>query len=220
VTSIKTHAVIEHIENNRKMLTFSAEFQGRATVSKVLLFTCITFSQHPDKTENSYEGVCKVEKSKSSKMSANQINWVIDLVAFVMFFLIVAPQSTGIPVHEWLSVVFVGTFVVHIVAHWQWVVEISKRFLKKLQGENRFNYLWDAFAFLVMTTAIMSGFLISQAVLPTLGMPLIADPFWVRLHDLSANLSLLLLAIHLALHWQWIVNAFNRYVRKPRTASN
>jgi hypothetical protein len=161
-----------------------------------------------------------VEKSNSSKMSANQINWVIDLVAFVMFFLIVAPQSTGIPVHEWLSVVFVGTFVVHVVAHWQWVVEISKRFPKKLQGETRFNYIWNAFSFLVMITAIMSGLLISQAVLPTLGMPLIVDPFWVMLHDLSANLSLLLLAIHLAVHWQWIVNAFNRYVRKPSAASN
>ena len=155
-----------------------------------------------------------MEQPNNGKISTNQINWVIDLVTFIVFFLIVAPQSTGIPVHEWLSVVFVGTFVVHIVAHWQWVIEMSKRFFKKMQGEIRFNYILDALFFLFMTTALMSGFLISEAVLPVLGVSLTIDPFWVTLHEMSANLSLLILAIHLAMHWQWIVNAFNRYVRK------
>ena len=149
-------------------------------------------------------------------MSANRTNWVIDLVVFGVFFLIAAPQSTGVPLHEWLSVVFVGTFVVHIVAHWQWVLEMSRRFFQKMVGEARFNYVWDASFFLVMLTALVSGFLISEAVLPGLGVPLVVDPFWATLHELSANVSLLMLAIHLALHWRWIVNAFNRYVRQPR----
>lgn len=155
-----------------------------------------------------------VEQPSNNKKSTNQINWVINLVTFFIFFLIVAPQSTGIPVHEWLSIVFVGTFVVHIVSHWEWVIEMSKRFFRKMQGETRFNYLWDAFFFLVMITAIVSGFLISESALPVLGVSLTIDPFWVTLHDLSSNLSLLILAIHLAMHWQWVVNAFNRYVRK------
>jgi hypothetical protein len=155
-----------------------------------------------------------MKQSNDGKMSTNQINWVIDLMAFIAFFLIVAPQSTGVPVHEWLSVIFVGVFVVHIIIHWQWIIETSKRFFKRIRGEIRFNYIWNTFFFLLMTTALMSGLLISESVLPMLGVSLVVDPFWVMLHDMSANLSLLMLAIHLAMHWQWIVNAFNRYVRK------
>ncbi|HMU93560.1 MAG TPA: hypothetical protein PKE43_11165, partial [Anaerolineales bacterium] len=38
---------------------------------------------------------------------------------------------------------------------------------------------------------------------------------WRRLHDLSANLGLLMLGIHTALHWNWVVNTVNRYILKP-----
>ena len=158
-----------------------------------------------------------MQRARGGKMSANQLNWLIDLAAFAVFFPIAAPQSTGIPVHEWLSVVFLGVFVVHVVVHWPWIVEVGRRFLKRVVGETRFNYVWDALFFLVMMAALVSGFAISEAVLPMAGIPLTIDPFWTILHDMTANLSLLMLAIHLGLHWQWIVNAFHRYVRHAAT---
>jgi hypothetical protein len=34
-------------------------------------------------------------------------------------------------------------------------------------------------------------------------------------HDASANVFLLLLGLHTALHWNWIVDAFKRYVFQP-----
>jgi uncharacterized membrane protein YhaH (DUF805 family) len=38
---------------------------------------------------------------------------------------------------------------------------------------------------------------------------------WRRLHDMSANIALLLLGIHTALHWNWIVSTFNKYLIQP-----
>jgi len=159
-----------------------------------------------------------METQPTKKMSSNQMNWLIDVVAFALFFLVVAPQSTGIPLHEWLSYVFIATFVVHVAVHWQWIVDISKRLLKKLPGETRFNYFLNLLLYFMMILATVSGTLISEAALPALGIQVVIDPFWTTLHDLSANLTLLLLAVHLALHWHWIVNAFNRYVLPKQTA--
>ena len=159
-----------------------------------------------------------METQTTKKMSSNQLNWLIDVAAFTLFFLVAAPQSTGIPLHEWLSYVFLATFVVHVAVHWQWIVDISKRLFKKLPGETRFNYFLNLLFYFLMILATVSGTLISEAVLPALDIQLVIDPFWTVLHELSANLSLLLLAVHLAMHWHWIVNAFNRYVLRKQTA--
>lgn len=158
-----------------------------------------------------------METKLAKKMSSNQLNWLIDMAAFTLFFLVAAPQSTGIPLHEWLSYAFFATFIVHVAVHWQWIVDISKRLLKKLPGETRFNYILDLLFYCLMILATVSGTLISQAVLPALGIQMEIDPFWTTVHELSANLTLFLLAVHLAMHWHWIANAFNRYVLRKQT---
>jgi len=134
------------------------------------------------------------------------------VVAFALFFVVSAPQSTDIPIHEWLSFVFFGTFIVHIVVHWRWIIDVTKRLIKKLPGETRFNHLWDVIIFVMMVVVMFTGVLISEVALPALGVPMEIDPFWNQLHDLSANLLLIMLGIHLAMHWDWIVSAFKRYV--------
>ena len=150
--------------------------------------------------------------STTKKTSSNWLNWLIDVVAFALFFVVSAPQSTDIPIHEWLSFVFFGTFIVHIVVHWRWIIDVTKRLIKKLPGETRFNHLWDVIIFVMMVVVMFTGVLISEVALPALGVPMEIDPFWNQLHDLSANLLLIMLGIHLAMHWDWIVSAFKRYV--------
>jgi uncharacterized membrane protein YhaH (DUF805 family) len=57
--------------------------------------------------------------------------------------------------------------------------------------------------------------MISEVALPFLGIDLSIGFGWRRLHDLSANFALILLGIHTALHWSWIVNTFNKYLIQP-----
>jgi hypothetical protein len=62
---------------------------------------------------------------------------------------------------------------------------------------------------------MISGFMISESLMPALGIQLPRNFAWRSLHDLSANLFLVLLGLHTALHWSWIVDAFKRYVFQP-----
>ena len=36
-----------------------------------------------------------------------------------------------------------------------------------------------------------------------------------ELHDMTANLFVLLLGLHTALHWDWVVSTFKRYIFQP-----
>lgn len=73
----------------------------------------------------------------------------------------------------------------------------------------------DVALLIAMTTAFVSGYAISRSVLPVLGLAVRPDFVWRRLHDISANLTLLIVAVHVGLHWQWILSALRRYVAQP-----
>ena len=59
----------------------------------------------------------------------------------------------------------------------------------------------------MMTVLIFTGIIISEAALPKMVTPIVADPFWFAMHDISSNLFLLLLEINLAMHWDSFSNA-------------
>ena len=68
----------------------------------------------------------------------------------------------------------------------------------------------------MMSLVIFTGIIISEVALPKMGIPIVADPFWFAIHDISSNLFLLLLGIHLAMYFDRFVKGFKRYIlRKP-----
>ncbi len=153
---------------------------------------------------------------EKKKKSLNESNFWVNLVLFAAFFIVSAPQSTGIPIHEWLSFVFAVPIIWHLVLHWKWIVKVTQRFFKPLPSETRFNHIWDVLLFILMAVVFFTGVLVSEVALPMMGIPLEIDPFWSSLHNTTSNLLLVMTAIHLAVHWDWIVKAFKRYLfRKP-----
>ena len=154
---------------------------------------------------------------EKKKMSLNESNFWVNLILFAAFFIVSAPQSTGIPLHEWLSFVFAVPIIWHLILHWDWIVKVGQRFLKRVPGETRFNYIWDIVLFIMMAVVFFTGVLVSEVALPVMGIPLEIDPFWSALHNTTANLLLVMMAIHLAVHWDWIVNAFKRYLLRKST---
>ncbi|MCF2949457.1 DUF4405 domain-containing protein [Paraglaciecola aquimarina] len=57
----------------------------------------------------------------------------------------------------------------------------------------------------MMLVVFVSGFLVSVALFPTLGIELHIQDFWSKIHHDSATLIMPMIGIHLALHWSWIV---------------
>ncbi|MEM7346041.1 MAG: DUF4405 domain-containing protein [Chloroflexota bacterium] len=149
---------------------------------------------------------------KPKEMSSNQIKLYADIVLLIAFILVNIPQSTGIAFHEWISFAFIIPLVLHIVLDWKWVVNVTKRLFKRLPGEVRFNHIWDLLIFIMMVIALFTGVVISEAALPAMGIPITVDPFWSVMHDLSANLTMLFIGVHLVMHWGWIVSMVKRYL--------
>ncbi len=162
-----------------------------------------------------------METTKKKKMSSTKARLWLDLVFFIVMVLVLAPQGTGIPVHEWISFLVLIPFFLHLIFDWKWIVNVTKRIFKSMPGETRFNYVLDWLLFFLFVVAMFSGVVISEAALPALGIEMTIDPFWVAIHDMSSNLMILVLGVHLAMHWKWIVTNFKKYVlRRPtRTTS-
>lgn len=154
---------------------------------------------------------------KTKKTSRNQFKLYSDILLFVAFVLTNIPQTTGIPFHEWVSVLFIVPLMFHILLDWKWVVSVTKRIFKKTPGEVRFNHILDLLIFIMMVLTLSTGFLISEAALPAIGIHVTIDPFWSMMHDLTANLTMVLIGVHLAMHWEWIVSMWKRYLWRSAT---
>ncbi len=135
----------------------------------------------------------------------------LDLFIFLAFLVSMQPALTGVSLHEWFTTAIIATFVVHILGQWHWILAVGRRFFHRWFHVSRLNFVLDLILFLAMTTVFVSGFVISRDVLPFLGIEVEPSFFWRRIHDLSANLTLLVVAIHVGLHWDWVVGAVKRY---------
>ena len=139
----------------------------------------------------------------------------LDIIIFVAFLVTMNPRSSGIAIHEWLSLAMLAALTLHLLLSWDWIINISQRFMGKLGTQNRINYILNWLLFIDGTLLIVSGVMISEVAIPFLGVRLPEGFAWRRLHDMSANLGLLMLGLHTALHWSWIVNTFSRYLVQP-----
>ncbi|MBI5301513.1 MAG: DUF4405 domain-containing protein [Chloroflexi bacterium] len=142
-------------------------------------------------------------------------NLLVDLSIFAAFLVAFEPKFTGVPIHEWLSLALAGALVTHLVLHWRWIVSVTTRFWHQLIHSSRLNYAVDSLAFLAFTAMLFSGIMISKSILPFLGIAGSHDVFWRWLHKTSADASLMLMALHFALHWKWTSTTLTRLVLAP-----
>lgn len=148
-------------------------------------------------------------------MAKIKTNLLVDFIILVSFLIAFEPALTGIAIHEWFSLALAATMIVHILLHWRWVVSVTTQFVKRLLHSSRLNYLVDAAVFIAFTIVMFSGLLISESIFRTIGLQPLRDPFWRLLHARSADAALILIGVHFALHWNWIVGSLKRVVLAP-----
>ena len=125
------------------------------------------------------------------------------------------PRASGIAIHAWLTTSARAALVVHLLLSWDWIMQTSRRFIGKVHTQSRINYILNWVLFFDVTILMLSGFMISEQVMPALGFSLPQNFAWRSLHELTSNLFLVLLGLHTALHWNWIVDAFKRFIFQP-----
>ena len=139
----------------------------------------------------------------------------LDVVIFSAMLAVANPHLTGNTIHEWLGVSLAAGIITHLLLNWNWIVNVTKNFFKKLFHESRLNYVINLLFFIAMTGSLFSGLLISKDVMSTLGIQLNVSGAWKMLHSLTSDASVLILGLHVAMHWKWIVNSIGRYVVNP-----
>jgi hypothetical protein len=149
------------------------------------------------------------------KSSSTVRNLLVDAAIFVGFLLATAPRATGQTIHEWLGLAFGVGIITHLLLHWKWIVNVVRRFFSKLPGQVRINSILNSLLFVAMTLIIFSGIMISKIVLSTFGLSGSHDAIWRWLHTSATNAALVIVGLHVALHWKWIVGTIKRYAWQP-----
>ena len=139
-------------------------------------------------------------------MKKNYIKMVLDLLMAITFVLLMNPRVlNGLPFHEIAGLVIGVAILTHIGLNWRWVINTTKKiFNPKLPGKTRLSYLLNILLLISMATVIISGIFISKVVFPNLA---VEGGHSLRgIHSFSADATLALVGLHLALHWQWVMS--------------
>lgn len=111
---------------------------------------------------------------------------LFDVVVLAVYLLAANPVLTGIPLHEFVGL---GAFVV-VAAH---VVASGEG----LGGRGRAGQLvLNAVLLLSLVVCVVSGVMVSGAVLPSLGLYATGYSFWDPLHAVAAKVLLAALIVH------------------------
>lgn len=147
---------------------------------------------------------------------------ITDLVVAATTIVVISEKLTGETIHEWLGVAALAAILTHLLLSFDWFATVTRRFLQKQSLQTRLNYILSIALFVAMTVAFYSGLMISKAVLPTLGITITGGMGWKSLHSLSADASLYIIGLHLALNWKWVMYHVlqpvgNLFRRQPRS---
>ena len=139
----------------------------------------------------------------------------LDAGLFAVLLVAYYPSRTGLAVHEWLSLAITAPLLVHLVLNWDWVVKIVARFAYKLRSVSRLNFVVDVLLFVAAVSVVLSGLVVSRSIARAFGIATNPSVIWYAVHSVSAEATLVLMLVHLGLHWRWIARVVGQVSARP-----
>ena len=143
-----------------------------------------------------------------------QFDFWLDLVLLIVTIADYSFRFTGLTWHEWIGFAFVVAVPVHITQHWDWIVRTTKRIVRSPRGREAVRWIVDLLILPTLVLCVASGLIISRVAMPKLGLHTKSDSFWTGLHTTSADVTIALAGLHVALNWRWVVTTAKRVVRR------
>ena len=93
------------------------------------------------------------------KKKTSKVRIYLDIFFFTLMILVLIPQTTGIPIHEWASFIILFPFFLHLIINWNWIATNSVKFFKKQPNKTRFDYIlnWLLYLFMIIVTCMSSN---------------------------------------------------------------
>jgi len=143
----------------------------------------------------------------------------LDTSLLIILILLLSPRMTGLALHEVLGFIFFIPIIIHLLIAWPWIQNVTRKFFRTATRRTRFNFFLNAILFVLVITELVSGFIISQVLLPNVGIDTINDRSWRALHNVPLNFVVLFAGLHIAINWRWIVAAFKKSPGIPKQSN-
>ena len=130
---------------------------------------------------------------------------ILDVIMSAIIVLLMKTVFTGMLLHELLGLFVFLLFLLHKFLNFKWIKGVApKIFTRKIPTKTKVMFGIDVLLFICVTFIVISGVLISQNILTSIqGNNLL---FWSTWHHFTAYSALVLISIHIGLHWQSIMN--------------
>ena len=120
---------------------------------------------------------------------------------------------TGLDVHVWLGFALCPLVLVHVVMQWQWFITQFQRIRTTRAYRVRVNTLLNLGLLIMMSAVLLSGILSARQVTSVIGESFGRSRIWSEIHGWLNFTLVVLVGLHLALNWDWMVAALRR--RRP-----
>lgn len=166
------------------------------------------------KSETMYRGV---EMKK-----INYVKFVIDVIMAVTFVLLFNKRVFGgMTFHEVAGTAIGVAFLTHMALNWRWIKNVTRKlFDKKLPGKTRFSYGLNLLLLICMATIMVSGIFVSRVLFPNVN---IGNEGWFKMLHISLSfLTLIIVGIHVGMHWKWVITVWNKMlsIKEPKSWMN
>lgn len=148
------------------------------------------------------------------KSSANlMVKIILDIIMLLLLLMLYQKRTISMSFHEVAGLVLFGLFVVHNVLNWRWIVAITKKlFQKSTSAKLRCSWIVNFLLLISMSGIILTGLMIAKT-LPFRLSPWGNARAW---HYFFAAVSIVLMGIHLGLHWPLIKGLASKITFVPK----
>lgn len=128
---------------------------------------------------------------------------IVDFLLGALWIILTCYSFTGALLHEWLGVGSVVLLALHLFLNRKWIAGVTRRIFHTKFCITTVLYFCSILLFLSFITTIISGLLMSKVLLPNLNIG--NHMVWKVLHVWASYISLILMGIHVGLHWKLIL---------------
>ncbi len=135
--------------------------------------------------------------------------WV-DSAMLLLVCLLECVSLTGLDLHKILGFVLSPLVLLHVVTQWPWFITQFHRMRSSRERRARINALLNVALLVLMSAVLLSGILVSRVVVNAIGERFGRVRIWSEIHGGLNFVLVVLVGLHLAMNWDWIVAALRR----------